>query len=105
MSKLQSVCCGADKYEDLEMCSMCMEWADFEEEDIEGVREYALQLLSTSSLRDEDDGLEDEILETTPTEERWDEIFLRLRSHQLRPIDLPNFNQTEFSQSYKESGL
>ncbi len=105
MSKLQSVCCGADKYEDLEMCSMCMEWADFEEEDIEGVREYALQLLSTSSLRDEDDGLEDEIRETTPTEERWDEIFLRLRSHQLRPIDLPNFNQTEFSQSYKESGI
>ena len=105
MSNLQSVCCGADKYEDLEMCSMCMEWADFEEEDIEGVREYALKLLSTSSLRDDDDGLEDEIRETTPTEERWDEIFLRLRSHQLRPIDLPNFNQTEFSQSYKESGL
>ena len=105
MSNLQSVCCGADKYEDLEMCSMCMEWADFEEEDIEGVREYALQLLTTSSLRDDDDGLEDEILQTTPTEERWDEIFLRLRSHQLRPIDLPNFNQTEFSQSYKESGI
>ena len=105
MSNLQSVCCGADKYEDLEMCSMCMEWADFEEEDIQGIRDYALQLLSTSSLRDEDDGLEDEIRETTPTEERWDEIFLRLRSHQLRPIDLPNFNQTEFSQSYKESGI
>jgi len=105
MSNLQSVCCGADKYEDLEMCSMCMEWADFEEEDIEGIREYALQLLSTSSLRDDDDGLEEEILETTPTEERWDEIFIRLRSHQLRPIDLPNFNQTEFSQSYKESGI
>ena len=30
MSNLISVCCGADKYEDLEMCSMCMEWADFE---------------------------------------------------------------------------
>ena len=105
MSKLQSNCCGADKHDDSELCSMCMEWADFEEEDIEGVREYALQLLSTSSLRDDDDGLEDEIRETTPTEERWDEIFLRLRSHQLRPIDLPNFNQTEFSQSYKESGL
>jgi len=105
MSNLQSVCCGADKYEDLEMCSMCMEWADFEEEDMEGVREYALQLLTTSSLRDDDDGLEEEILQTTPTQERWDEIFLRLQSHQLRPIDLPNFNQTEFSQSYKESGI
>ena len=105
MSNLLSVCCGADKYEDLEMCSMCMEWADFEEEDIEGIREYALQLLSTSSLRDDDDGLEEEILQTKPTEERWDEIFIRLRSHQLRPIDLPNFNQTEFSQSYKESGI
>tara|TARA_R110000803_G_scaffold70447_1_gene133396 strand:- start:23 stop:142 length:120 start_codon:yes stop_codon:yes gene_type:complete len=31
MSVLTSVCCGADKYEDLEMCSMCMEWADFED--------------------------------------------------------------------------
>ncbi len=71
----------------------------------ENLREHALQLLSTSSLRDEDDGLEEEILQTTPTEERWDEIFTRLRSHQLRPIDLPNFNQTEFSQSYKESGI
>ena len=34
MTKI-STCCGADQYEDLEMCSMCMEWADFEEEDIE----------------------------------------------------------------------
>tara|TARA_R110000824_G_scaffold168195_3_gene345226 strand:+ start:40 stop:273 length:234 start_codon:yes stop_codon:yes gene_type:complete len=75
------------------------------EQNIEDIKDYALQLLSTSSLRDDDDGLEDEILQTRPTEERWDEIFLRLRSHQLRPIDLPNFNQTEFSQSYKESGI
>ena len=75
------------------------------EQNIEDIKDYALQLLSTSSLRDDDDGLEDEILQTRPTEERWDEIFLRLQSHQLRPIDLPNFNQTEFSQSYKESGI
>lgn len=75
------------------------------EQNIEDIKDYALQLLTTSSLRDDDDGLEDEILQTRPTEERWDEIFLRLRSHQLRPIDLPNFNQTEFSQSYKESGI
>ena len=104
MSKL-STCCGEEQKGDVEICPSCKEWADFEEEDIEGTRDYALKLLSTSSLRDDDDGLEDEILKTTPTEERWDEIFLRLRSHQLRPIDLPNFNQTEFSQSYKESGI
>ena len=32
MNELLSNCCGADKYEDLEMCSMCMEWADFKTE-------------------------------------------------------------------------
>lgn len=104
MSKL-STCCGKERIGDVEICPSCKEWATFEEKDIEGTRDYALQLLSTSSLRDDDDGLEDEIIETEPTEERWNEIFLRLQSHQLRPIDLPNFNQTEFSQSYKESGI
>ena len=45
MSNLLSTCCGASKKGDVEICSSCYEWADFEEEDIEGVREYALQLL------------------------------------------------------------
>ena len=115
MSKL-STCCGASKKGDVEICSSCYEWADFEEEDMEAIQDGdsespdfeqmktdALELLRNSSLRDDDGGLEDEILSGEPTEERWSEIFLQLRANLLRPIDLPNFNQTEWARSYKQN--
>ncbi len=67
------------------------------------LRDYALHLLSTSTMRDDDGGLKQEILSGEVTEERWSEIFLQLRANQLRPIDLPNFNQTDWAQSYKRN--
>ena len=72
---------------------------------LENLRDYALQLLSTSTMKDDDDGLSDEIIETEPTALRWREIFERLRINQLRVIDMPNWSQTEFNKSYKKHGI
>ena len=69
------------------------------------LKDYALFLLLNSTMRDEDDGLEDEIIDTEPTLERWREIFERLKLNQLRTIDLPNWSQTEFTKSYKKHGI
>jgi len=76
---------------------------DSESPDFEQMKTDALELLRNSSLRDDDGGLEEEILSGEPTEERWSEIFLQLRANLLRPIDLPNFNQTEWARSYKQN--
>jgi len=72
---------------------------------VEDVKDYALHLLSTSTMKDDDDGLEDEIIDTNPTPSRWREIFERLKLNQLRAIDLPNCSQTEFTKSYKKHGI
>jgi len=69
------------------------------------LKDYALFLLQNSSMRDDDDGLEDEIIDTEPTPERWREIFERLKLNQLRTIDLPNWSQTSFNKSYKDNGI
>ena len=69
------------------------------------LKSYALHLLSTSTMKDDDDGLEDEIIDTNPTPNRWREIFERLKLNQLRAIDLPNCSQTEFTKSYKKHGI
>ena len=71
----------------------------------ERLKDYALFLLLNSTMRDDDDGLEDEIIDTEPTLERWREIFERLRLNQLRAIDMPNCSQTEFTKSYKKHGV
>lgn len=71
----------------------------------DNLRDYALHLLSTSTMRDDDEGLTDEIIETNPTPHRWREIFERLQLNQLRAIDLPNWSQTEFTKSYKKHGI
>ena len=71
----------------------------------DNLRDYALHLLSTSTMRDDDEGLTDEIIETDPTPHRWREIFERLQLNQLRAIDLPNWSQTEFTKSYKKHGI
>lgn len=71
----------------------------------DNLRDYALQLLSTSTMKDDDDGLTDEIIETDPTPHRWREIFERLKLNQLRTIDLPNWSQTSFNKSYKKHGV
>ena len=69
------------------------------------LKDYALFLLLNSTMRDDDDGLEDEIIDTEPTLERWREIFERLKLNQLRTIDLPNWSQTSFNKSYKDNGI
>jgi hypothetical protein len=71
----------------------------------EQLKDYALQLLETSTMRDDDDGLEDEIIQTQPTPERWREIFQRLQFNQLRCIDFPGWTKTEFNQSFNEHGI
>jgi len=76
---------------------------DSESPDFEQMIDDALALLRNSSLRDDDRGLEEEILSGDITDERWNEIFLQLRANQLRPIDLPNFNQTDWAKSYKRN--
>lgn len=76
---------------------------DSESPDFEQMIDDALALLRNSSLRDDDGGLEEEILSGDISEERWNEIFLQLRANQLRPIDLPNFNQTNWAKSYKRN--
>jgi hypothetical protein len=50
----------------------------------ERLKDLALHLLSTSTMRDDDEGLTDEI---------------------IRAIDLPNWSQTEFTKSYKKHGI
>lgn len=72
---------------------------------VEDVKDYALHLLSTSTMKDDDDGIEDEIIQTDPTPERWREIFERLKMNQLRVIDMANWSQTEFNKSYKKHGI
>jgi len=72
---------------------------------LENLRDYALHLLSTSTMKEDDDGLADEIIDTEPTQIRWREIFERLRLNQLRAIDMPNWSQTEFNKSYKKHGI
>ena len=72
---------------------------------LENLRDYALHLLSTSTMKDDDEGLENEIIDTEPTPIRWREIFERLRLNQLRAIDMPNWSQTEFNKSYKKHGI
>jgi len=74
-------------------------------ENTEDLKDYALHLLSTSTMKDDDEGLEDEIIDTEPTPIRWREIFERLRLNQLRAIDMPNWSQTEFNKSYKKHGI
>ena len=71
----------------------------------ERLKDYALFLLLNSTMRDDDEGLEDEIIDTEPTLERWREIFERLKLNQLRTIDLPNWSQTSFNKSYKDNGI
>jgi len=71
----------------------------------EQLKDYALRLLETSTMRDDDEGLEDEIIQTQPTPERWREIFQRLHSNQLRCIDFTGWTKTEFNQSYKNHGI
>ena len=71
----------------------------------ERLKDLALHLLSTSTMKDDDEGLTDEIIETDPTPHRWREIFERLQLNQLRAIDLPNWSQTEFTKSYKKHGI
>ena len=71
----------------------------------EQLKDYALRLLETSTMRDDDEGLEDEIIQTQPTPERWREIFQRLQFNQLRCIDFPGWTKTEFNQSYKNHGI
>jgi len=71
----------------------------------EDLKDYALHLLSTSTMKDDDEGLENEIIDTEPTPIRWREIFERLRLNQLRAIDMPNWSQTEFNKSYKKHGI
>jgi hypothetical protein len=74
-------------------------------ENTEDLKDYALHLLSTSTMKDDDEGLENEIIDTEPTPIRWREIFERLRLNQLRAIDMPNWSQTEFNKSYKKHGI
>lgn len=74
-------------------------------ENTEDLKDYALHLLSTSTMKDDDEGLEDEIIDTEPTPLRWREIFERLRLNQLRAIDMPNWSKTEFNKSYKKHGI
>jgi hypothetical protein len=71
----------------------------------ENLKDYALELLETSTMREDDDGLKEELITTTPTPERWREIFERLNLNQLRAIDLPNWSQTAFNKSFKKHGI
>ena len=72
---------------------------------LENLRDYALHLLSTSTMKDDDDGLTNEIIDTEPTAIRWREIFERLRYNQLRAIDMPGWSQTEFNIQYWTHGI
>jgi len=71
----------------------------------ENLREHALHLLRNSTMRGDDDGLEEEIIWGDISPERWREIFERLKMNQLRVIDKYAWSKTEFNKSYKENGL
>ena len=71
----------------------------------ENLREHALHLLRNSTMRGDDDGLEEEIIYGDITPERWREIFTRLRMNQLREIDLSNWSQTDITNYYQRNGL
>lgn len=69
------------------------------------LRDFALLMLRNSSMRDDDDGLEEELIWGEISPQRWREIFERLKLNQLRVIDMPNWSQTEFNKSYKKNGI
>ena len=71
----------------------------------ENLREHALHLLRNSTMRGDDDGLEEEIIWGDITPERWREIFTRLRMNQLREIDLSNWSQTDITNYYQRNGI
>ena len=71
----------------------------------ENLRDFALLMLRNSSMRDDDDGLEEELIWGEISPQRWREIFERLKLNQLRVIDMPNWSQTEFNKSYKKNGI
>lgn len=71
----------------------------------ENLRDFALFLLRNSSMRDDDDGLEEELIWGEISPMRWGEIFTRLRMNQLREIDLSNWSQTDLTNYYQKNGL
>ena len=71
----------------------------------QNLRDFALEMLRNSSMRDDDDGLEEELIWGQISPQRWTEIFMRLSMNQLRVIDLPNSGQKEFSKSFKNHGI
>ena len=71
----------------------------------QNLRDAALEMLRTSSMRDDDDGLEEELIWGVISPQRWGEIFERLKLNQLRVIDLPNWSQTAFNKEYKKHGI
>lgn len=71
----------------------------------QNLRDFALNLLSSSTMNGDDDGLEEELIWGQISPQRWSEIFLRLAMNQMRVIDLPNCGQTEFSESFKDHGI
>lgn len=71
----------------------------------ENLRDFALLLLRNSSMRDDDDGLEEELIWGEISPMRWGEIFTRLRMNQLREIDLSNWSQTDLTNYYQKNGL
>jgi hypothetical protein len=75
------------------------------EERDENLRDFALHLLRNSSMRDDDEGLEEELTWGDISPMRWSEIFTRLRMNQLREIDLSNWSQTDITNFYQKNGL
>jgi hypothetical protein len=71
----------------------------------ENLRDFALHLLRNSSMRDDDEGLEEELTWGDISPMRWSEIFTRLRMNQLREIDLSNWSQTDITNFYQKNGL
>jgi len=71
----------------------------------ENLRDFALHLLRNSSMRDDDEGLEEELTWGDISPMRWSEIFNRLRMNQLREIDLSNWSQTDITNFYQKNGL
>ena len=69
------------------------------------LRDFALHLLRNSSMRDDDEGLEEELTWGDISPMRWSEIFTRLRMNQLREIDLSNWSQTDITNFYQKNGL
>jgi hypothetical protein len=71
----------------------------------ENLRDFALHLLRNSSMRDDDEGLEEELTWGDISPMRWSEIFTQLRMNQLREIDLSNWSQTDITNFYQKNGL